>query len=123
MIRESKVYQSYIACYHQLQTDQLAQEKIAVFRRSKEKFEQVEAYGKYAPDYKEKRRAVRQAKRCVDLDETVAQFRLKERELQDLLDHITYEIAQAVSTDIKVDAGNPFFEFGDKGCGGQCHVR
>jgi hypothetical protein len=39
-----------------------------------------------------------------------------------MLDYITFDIAKSISDDIKIDAGNPFFEFAKRGCGGSCHV-
>lgn len=92
------------------------------FVRARDKFEQIEAYGKYAPDYTDFRRTLRQEKRALDMDVDVSSYRISERELQNVLDLITYEIAQSVSTEIKIDAGNPFFEFAQRGCGGSCSV-
>ena len=89
------------------------------FLEAKSAFERVEAYGIHAPDFREKQRALRKAKRALDLNEIVA-----ETNVQTLLDTIGLKIAQLISEDIKVDAGNPFFERGKKhsGCGGSCHA-
>lgn len=104
-----------------IETTPTTKAKEQEFVRARQKFEQVEAYGKYAPDYTEKRRKLRQEKRALDMDPHVAAFRASERDLQNVLDRVTYEIAQSVSPDIKIDAGNPFFEFAQRGCGGNCH--
>ena len=81
------------------------------------------AYGEYAPDYREKKRAVRKAKRQLDMDEHVAAFRYSETQLQSLLDQIVQVLAEEVSNEIKVDAGSPFFETKKHfGCGGNCHA-
>lgn len=96
-------------------------EKERAFIEAKDRFEQVAAYGEYAPEFKTRRRELRQKKRELDLDERVMEFRLTEHDLQSMLDRIVYEMAQVVSPTIKVDAGNPFFEFATKGCGGNCH--
>lgn len=63
-------------------------------------------------------------KRALDLNEIVANYRFAETNVQTLLDTIGLKIAQLISEDIKVDAGNPFFERGKKhsGCGGSCHA-
>lgn len=98
------------------------QQKEQSFIKAREAYERVEAYGKFAPDYTEKRRKLRQEKRQLDMDEHVSAFRISERELQEVLDRISYDIAQKVSVNIKIDAGNPFFEFATKGCGGSCSV-
>ncbi len=64
------------------------------------------------------------AKRALDLNEIVANYRFAETNVQTLLDTIGLKIAQLISEDIKVDAGNPFFERGKKhsGCGGSRHA-
>lgn len=97
-----------------------AKAKQQAFQNAKTTFERIEPYGKYAPDFREKQRALRQAKRTLDLDETVAAFRLAENQLQDILDQTGQALAQTISEEIKVDAGNPFFT--TKGCGGACHA-
>lgn len=93
------------------------------FNHAREAFERVEAYGIHAPDFREKQRAVRKVKRVLDMNEEVAAFRFAETAVQTLLDTVGLEIAQMISEDIKVDAGNPFFEKGKhSGCGGSCHA-
>lgn len=78
------------------------------FSIKKEQFEKVVPYQKYAPEFREKQRAVRLAKRQLDLHEKVADFRCMETQLQDLLDKISQQLAETVSLTIKIDAGNPF---------------
>lgn len=92
------------------------------FLRTKKEFTEIEEYGQYAPDFKEKRRALRKAKRAVDTNELIAEFKYSETSLQNMLDYMCLDIAQTISETIKVDAGNPFFEFAKRGCGGNCHV-
>ncbi len=93
------------------------------FLRTKKEFTEIEEYGQYAPDFKEKRRALRKAKRAVDTNELIAEFKYSETSLQNMLDYMCLDIAQTISETIKVDAGNPFFEFAKRGCGGNCHVN
>ncbi|OJG91597.1 hypothetical protein RV15_GL000481 [Enterococcus silesiacus] len=98
-------------------------EKQKAFLDAKDSFERIEAYGKYAPDFRTKQRAVRQAKRALDISEEVAEFRFSETEVQTILDLVGMAVAKTISDDIKVDAGNPFFEKGKhSGCGGSCHA-
>lgn len=89
------------------------------FTKHKVNFEQIENYGKYAPDYREKQRAVRKSKRALDLHPLVAQYRLAETQLQGLLDEISLKVAGVFSEDIIVETGNPFFE-SKSGCKGGC---
>ena len=91
------------------------------FLRKKEAFEQIAAYGSYAPDHREKQRALRKAKRVLDVHPAVAEFRFSETELQGILDEMGIKIAHCISDEIKVDTGNPFFETRSS-CGGKCHV-
>lgn len=91
------------------------------FQADKDKFEQIASYGEYAPDYREQQRKVRLSKRALDLNERVAAYRLAETDFQRLLDEVGQRIAQTISSDIKVDAGNPFFETGNHSCEGNCH--
>lgn len=118
---QSEAARAYVEQTVRMQKDQQTALKMQSFLAAKANFEKVEAYGKYAPDYTTFRRAARAAKRQLDLDEAIADFRVAETNLQNLLDMVCYRIAQSVSEEIKIDAGNPFFEFAKKGCGG-CHV-
>lgn len=121
-ILNSEQAKLYISYAKKVQSSPTVQEKAAAFMKAKENFEKIESYGKYAPDFTEKRRVLRAAKRNLDVDEIVAQFRFFETDFQDILDQTSYAVAQSVSKEIKVDAGNPFFEFAKKGCGGNCHA-
>ncbi|WEG72895.1 YlbF family regulator [Vagococcus intermedius] len=112
----------YLKSRQLIETSKITQEHVKDFSRAKESFEKIEAYGQYAPDYKEKRRALRATKRQLDMDNNIVEFRIYERDVQESLDLVTYEIAQSISSNIKIEAGNPFFEFAQKGCGGNCHV-
>lgn len=99
------------------------QEKQKAFLTAKESFERIEAFGKHAPDFRTKQRSVRQAKRALDMSEEVAEFRFSETSVQTILDLVGMAVAKTISEDIKVDAGNPFFEKGKhSGCGGSCHA-
>jgi len=85
------------------------------FESAKKSFDQIKEYGFHAPDYREKQAQVHKAKRALDMKTSVAEFRLAESDLQNLLDGITKTIASSISEDILVDAGNPFFNEGKKG--------
>ena len=121
-INQSNLVADYISSYRVMSNcDDVTQIK-KDFKEVKDAFERVEPYGKYAPDFKEKRRAVRKVKRTLDTNELVSEFKFNETSLQNMLDYITFDIAKSISDDIKIDAGNPFFEFAKRGCGGSCHV-
>ncbi|MEG0285712.1 MULTISPECIES: YlbF family regulator [Vagococcus] len=121
-INQSHLVDAYLTSFEAMAIDSEVTKIRDDFLSAKEKFERVEPYGKYAPDFKETRRAVRKAKRQLDTNELVSEFKYNETSLQNMLDYLTFDIAKSISDDIKIDAGNPFFEFAKRGCGGNCHV-
>ncbi|TYR82610.1 YlbF family regulator [Priestia megaterium] len=119
MVLQSDVAEHYRQCLYRLKKDKEAQVLIAQFTKMKEQYEDVQRFGKYHPDYKETTKKMRDIKRAVDLQHTIAAFKKAENELQKLLDEISVIIGQAVSEHIKVPTGNPFFDSGSS-CGGGC---
>jgi cell fate (sporulation/competence/biofilm development) regulator YlbF (YheA/YmcA/DUF963 family) len=120
-ILASHCYKNYLQAKAQMNAcDDVAKLK-RNFQAEKEKFERIAAYGEYAPDYRQQQRSVRKSKRALDLNEKVAAFRVAETDFQRLLDDIGQRLANTISSDIKVDAGNPFFETGNHSCKGNCH--
>ncbi|MEB4867660.1 YlbF family regulator [Priestia megaterium] len=119
MVLQSDVAENYRQCLYRLNKDSHAQALIAQFVKIKEQYEDVQRFGKYHPDYKTITRQVRDVKRQVDLDATIAAFKKAENELQKLLDEISVILGQAVSEHVKVPTGNPFFDTGSS-CGGGC---
>ncbi|EMG29036.1 Regulatory protein ylbF [Listeria fleischmannii 1991] len=109
MILESEERHNYIAKKQALQNIE-TQSKIKAFAKIKEQFEEVERFGRYHPDYKEVTRKTRHLKRELDMDASIAAFRQAEMDFQSLLDEISFMLASAVSSHIKVPTGNPFFE-------------
>lgn len=107
-IQESDAMQEYLEAKSQLHSSKEAQEKITLFKKKQEQFAQIEEYGEYAPDFHEFRKQLFQAKRVMDLDETVYQFRIAERNLQVQLDLIADKLATAISKNILVSAGDAF---------------
>lgn len=122
-VLNSKKIEQYKENRNNMAQSAVVGEKLAKFLSSKTDFERIENYGSHAPDFRTKQRALRQAKRQLDMCEEVAEFRISETEVQDVLDTISSAIAKTISEDIKVDAGNPFFtKGGQHGCGGSCHA-
>ncbi len=118
-ILQSDVADHYRECLYKLNTNAETQEKIKRFTVMKDRYEEVQRFGRYHPDYKVVMKEIRELKRDMDMDENVADFRRAENELQDLLDHVSVSISRAVSEHIKVPTGNPFFNSGSS-CGGGC---
>lgn len=121
MVLESDIAEQYRVSLNKMKNNKIAQQKINRFVRLKELYEEVQRFGKYHPDYKKVMKQVRESKREMDLDPLVAEFKLAENDLQSLLDEISMLIGGAVSKNIKVPTGNPFFDTGHgSSCGGGC---
>jgi cell fate (sporulation/competence/biofilm development) regulator YlbF (YheA/YmcA/DUF963 family) len=127
MVLQSDIAEQYQICLYKLQKNMGTQRKIDRFVSLKESYEEVQRFGKYHPDYKQVMTQIRENKREMDLDPLVAEFKLAENDLQDLLDAISIIVGGAVSEHIKVPTGNQFFETksathsGGCGGGGSCN--
>ncbi|PLS06434.1 YlbF family regulator [Neobacillus cucumis] len=121
MVLKSEIVEQYQICLYKMQSNKETQRKIKRFASLKDLYEEVQRFGKYHPDYKRVMMQIREAKRDMDLDLLVAEFKLAENDLQTLLDEISKLIGGAVSEHVKVPTGNPFFETGHGcGSGGSC---
>lgn len=117
-ITQSEIAFNYKKAKKQLDEDAEAQRLIHQFVQMKEKFEEVQRFGKYHPDYETVTAEIRNLKRELDLHETVAKFKKAEKDLEQLLYEVSRIIADAVSPYIKVPTGNPFFD--NRTCQGNC---
>ncbi|HET7616109.1 MAG TPA: YlbF family regulator [Bacillales bacterium] len=127
MIAESETAGHYLACKNKLLQDEEAQALIRRFSKMKEKYEEVQRFGKYHPDFDSITSRVREVKRELDMNDTIAAFKKAEEDLEALLNELSQVIAYAVSPKIKVPTGNPFFDNmrcgGGCGAGGKCNCR
>lgn len=114
----SDIAEDYRKYYRELHEDIELQTLIQQFTAMKERYEEVQRFGKYHPDYTTVSMKMRELKRSVDLHDKVAAFKRAETALQKLLDEVSVAIGSEVSSSIKVPTGNPFFDAG--GCGGGC---
>ncbi|WP_423409935.1 YlbF family regulator [Heyndrickxia sp. MSNUG] len=123
MILQSDIAEHYRQCLYSVKNDPETQRKIHEFVDMKDRYEEVQRFGKYHPDYKEVMGKIRIVKRDLDMDEVVAEFKKAENDLQGLLDEVSVIIGRSVSESVKVPTGNPFFESscsGGCGSGGSC---
>lgn len=128
MIIQSETAEHYRLCYDILKQDRAAQDLIQQFTKMKDRYEEVQRFGKYHPDYMSVTQEMRQLKREVDLHDTIAAFKKAETEMQKLLDDVSVSIGREISPYIKVPTGNPFFDSaggcsGGCGTGGSCGCR
>lgn len=123
MIIQSEVYQSYQHAKDYLENDDEAHLLYQAFLKSKDQYDDVMRFGKYHPDYKRIMMETRQRKRAYEMLPVVMEYKTKEVALQNLIDEVVTKIAFAVSENVKIEAGNPFFQTGHNGCatGGSCN--
>ena len=119
MILQSEQAEQYRKAYHAVYDNKDLANEIVAFARLKELYEEVQRFGKYHPDYKDVMKRIRVDKRKLDLNEQVADLRLAENELQDLIDQVSFIIGRSVSEAVKIPSSNPFFS-SDSSCGGSC---
>ncbi|WP_246092618.1 YlbF family regulator [Terrilactibacillus laevilacticus] len=117
MLNHSDVFHDYLTCKERMAKDAQSQALIHNFLKTKEKYDEVQRFGRYHPDYKSVIQEMMEVKRNLDLNETVAAYKEAEERVQDLLNSISVQIARAVSESIMVPTGDPFF---DKQCAGGC---
>lgn len=115
LINLSEQMENYNQAKKQLAEDKEAQALIATFEKKKDQYEEVKRFGRYHPDYSKITKEIRVIKREVDMHDTVAAFKIAERDIQMLLDDVSERIAFSVSKQIKVPRDGALFT--DSGCG------
>lgn len=118
MIIRSDVMRDYYNASNRLQKDEEAQRLIQAFLHMKDHYDDVQRFGHYHPDYHKIMKEVRSTKRKMDMHETVATFKVTERNLQRFLDEISDYIAKSVSEHIMVPKDG--MALTDSGCSGGC---
>lgn len=119
MILQSEQADLYRTAYDSVYNDKNLADEIYAFARLKEQYEEVQRFGKYHPEYSRVMKQIRVDKRRLDLNEKVANLRLVENELQDLMDQVSFIIGRSVSEAVKIPSTNPFFS-SESSCGGSC---
>lgn len=127
MVTKSETAEQYKACQYRLHNDKEAQALIKQFGKMKEMYEEVQRFGKYHPEFNRVTEEVRELKRQLDTNDTIAAFKKAEEDLESLLNEVSQVLAFAVSPKIKVPTGNPFFDNmrcgGGCGSGGKCNCK
>ena len=118
MLLSSEIIHEYRRAHHAVYSNKLLAETIRDFTNMKERYEEVQRFGRYHPDYKTVMKDIRLQKRELDMNEHVAALRIAENDVQNLLNDISTIIARSVSDSVKVPAGDGFFA--DSSCGGSC---
>ena len=121
-ILESRLYQEYREAEQALADNDEAHLLYQAFLKSKDKNDEIMRFGKYHPDYQSVMLDTRKRKRAYEMLPVVMDHKQKEVALQELIDQVIVKIAYAVSENVKIEAGNPFFQKDAGGCatGGSC---
>ena len=117
-ILSSEVIEEYNKCYQAVYSNEILVKSIKEFAEMKERYEEVQRFGRYHPDYSHVMKEIRLQKRALDMNEQVAALRLAENDVQFLYDEVGSIIARSVSDSVKVPEGSAFFT--DSSCGSGC---
>ncbi|CAM3087794.1 YlbF family regulator [Filibacter tadaridae] len=118
MLLTSDVVEAYRKAQDAVYSDAKLAKSIKEFTDMKERYEEVQRFGRYHPDYNIVMKSIRVQKRELDLNEQVAALRIAENDLQQVLDEVSLIIAESVSGSVKAPAGDGFFS--SSSCGSGC---
>lgn len=118
MLASSEVVGEYHKAREAVYSNDALVKSIKEFTELKERYEEVQRFGRYHPDYHIVMKDIRLRKRALDMNEQVAALRLAENDVQYLFDQIGSIVANSVSESVKVPAGSAFFA--DSSCGSGC---
>lgn len=118
ILASSEVVEEYHKAREAVYSNEVLVKSIKEFTELKERYEEVQRFGRYHPDYNIVMKNIRLQKRALDMDEQVAALRLAENDVQYLFDEIGSIVANSVSESVKVPAGSAFFA--DSSCGSGC---
>lgn len=117
-LASSDVVEEYHKAREAVYSNDVLVKSIEEFNELKERYEEVQRFGRYHPDYNIVMKNIRLQKRALDMNEQVAALRLAENDVQHLFDEIGSIVAMAVSESVKVPVGSAFFT--SSSCGTGC---
>jgi len=117
MVLHSDCYALYQESKNNLECDEQSQQLIKNFLMVRDKYDEVQRFGRYHPDYKSVIKEMMECKRDLDVHPLIADYKKKENQLNELLGELSTILARSVSSSIKVPTGDPFF---DRSCGTGC---
>jgi cell fate (sporulation/competence/biofilm development) regulator YlbF (YheA/YmcA/DUF963 family) len=100
-IKASKDYQRLLELHQIIKNDPAISQLVGQFNNYKEKYQEVQKYGKYHPDLKEVQIGFSEAKTSLYNHVLILEYKQLEKKIQSLLDRISTEIAEAISPKIK----------------------
>lgn len=126
MIVQSAELQEFLRSRARLQADPTAQKLTREFAQKKEEFAEVERYGWWHPDYRQKDAELQELKRKLDELDVVQSYLQAEDRVDKMLYHVSRTIARSVTHTIKVPLTADDVKSGgcggcgSGGCGGRC---
>lgn len=118
MLLTSEVVAEYRKAYDDVYSDTALVAEIQTFTVMKERYEEVQRFGRYHPDYNIVMKSIRVQKRDLDMNEQVAALRLAENDVQYLFDQVGSIVAKSVSDTVKVPVESAFYS--GSSCGDGC---
>ncbi|MFD1671181.1 YlbF family regulator [Agrilactobacillus yilanensis] len=109
-LKASEVFKTYQAKQAQLAQDAKAQALIQSFHDYQHKLAAIEPYGSYVPEAATLKKQTLAAKRDMDLNPSVAAYKLAKLQFETVVDTLTVAMTDKISSRIKVATRNPFFE-------------
>jgi len=120
MVLSSEQFDQYFLAHSAVYTNSNLVSEINRFAKLKDQYEEVQRFGKYHPDYSIVMKDIRVTKRNLDMIDEIAELKVAENDLQDLLDEVSLLVGKSVSEGVKVPVSNPFFASSDSSCGTGC---
>lgn len=117
LVASSEVVDQYNKAREMVYSDAELVKEIKAFTYLKERYEEVQRFGRYHPDYRTVMKDIRLRKRALDLNEKIATLRIAENDVQQTFDEIGMIIGRSVSESVKVPTGNGFFTTSSCGTG------
>jgi cell fate (sporulation/competence/biofilm development) regulator YlbF (YheA/YmcA/DUF963 family) len=109
LLNSSDAMKNYLARKKELAEDEHAQATIRAFNRLKVRYDEVERFGKYHPDYHCIHEQLYDLKRLLNQIPAVKRFKEAEEKLDEILYMISQTIAHSVSFGIKIPSNHPYF--------------
>jgi len=101
-IKQSDVYKQLVDLNRIIKESTEIQEKQQAFLKLRNKYEAVKKYGKYHPDLERVQNEFSKAKETLYNIDEVKRYKKNEKELQKVLDQISIQLGQSVSSLIPV---------------------
>lgn len=100
-IKQSEDYIRLQELHQIIETDSHIIKLIESFNKYKEKYQEVKKYGKYHPDLKQVQAQFAKSKTELYENEIIKEYKELEKRIQQTLDQISTDIANAISNKIK----------------------